>query len=250
MLFVDSEGNEVDRIIGFLNPTEYLLRLNDIVHKRNTLDDYLTRYEKGESGADIVAAIATKYENRKNDDRAAEFYSILITNYPDPSSDLYQDGQFFLARYEFTKGNDNALKDYVTDNPNSPFHFDAYRKMVYHYANTKDLKKELAAYQDMLSALPDNPSALNSYAWRMAEIDTNLKDALQKVRKAVLLTTDDPDRQAGIIDTEAEVLWKMKRFDEAIKAIERAITIDPKNQYYQDQKEKFLDSKKAESQSA
>ena len=48
----------MDRIIGFLTPTEYLLRLNDIVHKRNTLDDYLARYEKGESGADIVAAIA------------------------------------------------------------------------------------------------------------------------------------------------------------------------------------------------
>ena len=122
--------------------------------------------------------------------------------------------------------------------------------MVYHYANTEELKKELAAYQDMLSALPDNSSALNSYAWRMAEIDTNLKDALLKARKAVVLTADDPERQAGIIDTEAEVLWKMKRFEEAIEAIERAITIDPDNQYYQDQKEKFLESKKAESQSA
>jgi len=136
------------------------------------------------------------------------------------------------------------------DSPDSPFHFDAYRKMVYHYANTEEREKELAAYQDMLSALPENPSALNSYAWRMAEIDTNLKDALLKARKAVVLTADDPVRQAGIIDTEAEVLWKMKRFEGAIEAIERAITIDPDNQYYQDQKEKFLESRKAESQSA
>ena len=30
MLFVDSEGNEVDRIIGFVPPTEYLLLLKDI----------------------------------------------------------------------------------------------------------------------------------------------------------------------------------------------------------------------------
>ena len=227
-----------------------MLRLNDIIHKRNTLDDYLARYKKGELSADIVAAIATKYKHRKENEKAAEFYSILINKYPDPSSDLYQNGKFFLATHEFTKGDDDALRDYVADNPDSPFHFDAYRKMVYHYADTEQRDKELTAYEEMLSSSPNDPSALNSYAWRMAEIDTNLKDALQKARKAVVLTANDPDRQAGIIDTEAEVLWKMKRFDEAIEAIERAITIDPDNQYYQDQKEKFLESKKAESQSA
>ena len=68
--------------------------------------------------------------------------------------------------------------------------------------------------------------------------------------EAVVLTADDPNRQAGIIDTEAEVLWKMGRFDEAIEAIERALAIDPKSQYYKNQKEKFIESRKAASQSA
>ena len=111
-------------------------------------------------------------------------------------------------------------------------------------------EKELSTYKEMLSIFPDDPRALNSYAWRMAEIETNLEDALQKVRKAVVLTADEPDRQAGIIDTEAEVLWKLKHHDEAIETIERAISIDPDNQYYQSQKEKFLESKKSVSQSA
>ena len=65
LLFVDDKGNEVDRIIGFLPPTEYLLRLEDIVNKRNTLDDLLIRYERGEISSDMVAAIATKYKDRK-----------------------------------------------------------------------------------------------------------------------------------------------------------------------------------------
>ena len=240
----------MDRIIGFLTPTEYLLRLNDIVHKRNTLDDYLARYKKGEISSDIIAAIATKYENRKENDNAAEFYSILIKNYPDPSSDLYQNGRFFLAVHEFSIGNDDALRNYVSNNPDSPFYFDAYRKMVYHYANTEEREKELAAYEDMLYALPDNPSALNSYAWRMAKIETNLEDALIKVRKAVSLTADDPQKQANIIDTEAEVLWKLKRYDKAIETIDKSIFIDPENQYFKDQKSKFLESKQTEPKSA
>jgi len=84
----------------------------------------------------------------------------------------------------------------------------------------------------------------------MAEIEFNLEDALIKVQKAIEITADDQNRQANIIDTKAEVLWKLKRFDKAIEAIERAITIEPDNQYFRDQKEKFIQSKKEESQSA
>ena len=249
LLFVDAEGKEVDRIIGFLPPTEYLLRIEDIVKKRNTLSDYLTRYNQGVISADIIAAIAMKYEDRKENEKAAEFYSILISDFPDPTSEYYKKGNFFLASHEFIKGNENALKDYVSDNPDSPFHFDAYRKMVYHYANTEQREKELSTYSEMLSLFPEDPGVLNSYAWRMAEIETNLEDALLKVRKAVVITADDPGRQAGIIDTEAEVLWKMNRFNEAIEAIERAISIESDNQYFKDQKEKFLESKRTNSKS-
>jgi len=250
LLFVDSEGKEVDRIIGFLPPTEYLLRIEDIAHKRNTLNDYLARYENGEVSADIIAGIALKYKDRKENDKAVEFYSILIKDYPDPSSDYYNQGKFFLASHEFINGNDNALKNYVADAPNSPFHFEAYRKMVYHYADTEQIDEELDTYREMLSLFPDDPDALNSYAWRMAEIETNLEDALLKVRRAVVITSNDPNQQANIIDTEAEVLWKLKRHDEAIDVIEKAITIEPDNQYFRDQKEKFIASKKTASLSA
>jgi len=72
---------------------------------------------------------------------------------------------------------------------------------------------------------------------------------LVKVKRAVELSADNPNGQANIIDTEAEVLWKLKRFDAAIDAIEKAIVIDGENQYFKDQKEKFIQSKKGDVQS-
>jgi hypothetical protein len=42
----------------------------------------------------------------------------------------------------------------------------------------------------------------------------------------------------------------LNRFNEAIKTIQKAISIEPDNQYFKDQKEKFLDSKKTASPSA
>tara|TARA_B100001029_G_C15053313_1_gene452431 strand:+ start:1746 stop:2213 length:468 start_codon:yes stop_codon:yes gene_type:complete len=155
-----------------------------------------------------------------------------------------------LASHKFDNGNDNALRDYIKNNENSNFIYSAYRKMAHHYANTENLDKEIKTYNEMVLQFSDKPDALNSYAWRMAEIETNLEDALDKVRRAIMLTADNPKQQANIIDTEAEVLWKMKRYDDAIESINKAISIDPNSEYFKDQKIKFIDSKKGNDQPA
>ena len=243
MLFLDNQGNEIDRIIGFLPPSEYLIRIKDIAKKRNTLNDFLVRYEKGEKNPEMIAAIAMKYEDRNNDEKAAEFYSILINEYSSIENlDYYMKGKFFLAAYEFEKGDEFALKNYIKNNSNSKFQLEAYRKMIFHYVNSSQLDKELLIYNEMLKKFPSDPSVLNSYAWRMAELEINLTDALFRVQKAIMLTNNNSS-QANIIDTEAEVLWKLKRYDEAINSIDRAIKIEPENKYFSDQKEKFIKSK-------
>ena len=43
-----------------------------------------------------------------------------------------------------------------------------------------------------------------------------------------------------ILDTQAEVLWKLKRYSEAVDIINRAIELDPTSDYYTEQKDKFL----------
>ena len=242
LVFLDSEGIEVDRIIGFLPPTEYLLRIKDIAKKKNILNDFLARYEKGEKNIEMIAAIAMKYEDRNENDKAAEYYSILIKEYASDDSDYYIQAKFFLATYNFNNGDEFALKDYIASNPNSKFLLPAYRKMIFYYVDSNQLDKELEVYTEMLNKYPNDPNVLNSYAWRMAELEINLEKALIKVQKAIFLTKNDPD-QANIIDTEAEIFWKLKRYDEAIKSIDRALFIDPDNKYFQDQKEKFLKSK-------
>ena len=196
----------------------------------------------------MIAGIAMKYEDRGDSDNAKEFYSILIKDYPEPSSEYYQRGIYYLATYAFDNGDQVALNTYITSFPESPFIEDAYFTMVYHYADKEMREEELKVYTQMLANFPENTGVLNSYAWRMAEIEINLEDALVKAKRAVELSADDPNSQANIIDTEAEVLWKLKRFDEAINAIEKSIVIDGENQYFKDQKEKFIQSKKEASQ--
>jgi thioredoxin-related protein len=61
LLFVDEKGDEVDRIIGYLPPSEYLARIQDIRNNKHTLDDYISQYENGQADAELIAGIAMKY---------------------------------------------------------------------------------------------------------------------------------------------------------------------------------------------
>jgi len=248
LLFVDNKGNEVDRIIGYLPPAEYLSRIQDIINNKNTLNDYITQYENGEANANLIAGIAMKYEERVDSDNAKKFYSILIKDYPDPTSEYYQRGTYYLASDAFKNGIQMALNAYIVSFPGSPFIKEAFFTMAYHYADKEMKDDELTVYAQMLDHFPDDTGILNSYAWRMTEIGINLEDALVKVKRAVELSEDNPNSQANIIDTEAEVLWKLKRFDEAINAIEKSIMIDGENQYFKNQKDKFIQSKKETNQ--
>ena len=67
--------------------------------------------------------------------------------------------------------------------------------------------------------------------------------ALDKVDLSLSLLNKDDQAYPMVLDTKAEVLWKLEKINEAIQIINQALLIDPENQYYKAQKEKFLNSK-------
>ena len=76
----------------------------------------------------------------------------------------------------------------------------------------------------------------------MSELEMNLKDALLKVNAALLLISFEDKSYPNILDTKAEVLWKMGKAEEAINIINESILLVPDSEYYKAQKEKFLDT--------
>ena len=246
LIFSDSKGNEIDRIIGYMPPEDYLTRIQEISRNRNTLNNYLDRYTRGENTADVLGKIAGKYDDRGDNKNAANYYKILLREFPQDTSQYIEKAKYSLASLAFSEGDYRALNYYIKQNPDSPYIESALFDQIYHFREAENTEKELDAFKNALVHSPDSPGMLNSYAWRMTELELNLEDALEKVKHAVKLTADTPDTQANIIDTEAEVLWKLNRFDEAVEAIDRAIKIDPESDYFQEQREKFIDAKKKE----
>ena len=66
--------------------------------------------------------------------------------------------------------------------------------------------------------------------------------ALQKINIALSIIDENDNNRAMINDTKAEILWKLGETNKAIIIINESIDLDPENQYYQNQKNKFLNS--------
>ena len=240
ILFLNPNGEEIDRFIGYYNSDDYFKKINDIKNNINTLEYFLKQYELYPDSGNIALQIGNKYLERKKIDTAKKYFENVLKSNDSKSS---QEANYKLAFLEYENQNFEPILSFIDNHPNSDFTYSAIRSMTRYYRGILDTVSEITYYEKLIEYFPTDINALNSYAWRMSELNINLGKALKTVQKAVDLSSDSPSSQANILDTEAEVLWKLGRIEEAIIIINKAIIIDPDYTYFQEQKKKFLDSK-------
>ena len=275
ILLLDSEGNEIDRIVGYRPSDEFLNELNRIKNRENTLSDLITRYKKNINNSSVKIDLAEKYilmnlpdsarslldniysyQKKKHQldfsvsfnlsqlyykirslDRSIEILDQIVESGVDSSDIAY----FYRLLYKSKRSSDiDALLEYAELSENIDRKQKSYWQIIRilkKYKREPDLEAEL--YLKVIDLYTSDykylPSLLNSFAWRMTELEKNLDIALVKINKALEYGED-----IKILDTKAEVLWKLNRSEEAVEIIEKCILSDPQNKYYKDQKKKFL----------
>jgi len=244
VVITDSSGEEIDRIIGYLPPNEYLVELRRIIGGRDTY----AALKK------IVAADSTKYEAlyklakkenwRQGRKQTVALWRKLLAVAPD-TSEARAAAAFNLAAVALeTEKDSTALVTYLAQKPPVKFARQAYQLLIRQKRKAKDLKGELYWHLALLAYLDSvglkDVNVLNAYAWRMAELNINLEDALKRVRQAVtLIAPQDSLTKAQVLDTEAEILWKLGRIKEAIVLEQECIKLQPGSSYNVKQLQKF-----------
>jgi uncharacterized Ntn-hydrolase superfamily protein len=92
--------------------------------------------------------------------------------------------------------------------------------------------------QTLKSFLADKDAAasgLNALAWFCATADIYLEESLEAAKRAVDIEPDN----ASILDTLAEVYFRLGKKREALRIIDRALTLDPDDPYLKSQRERF-----------
>ena len=277
ILFLDSKGLEIDRIVGYRPPEEFLSELNRIKNGDNTISEILARYKQNKHHYPTQIDLAEKYVTLNLPDSANSilddiyhkqkkksqldfsvafrisklYYRIgsldtsidLLDQIVDSGVDSSDSGYFYGLLYKAKRDTDtDRLLQYSYLTENIDRKKQAYWQIIRILRKEKkDPDLEADIYQKAVELYDSDykylPSLLNSFAWRMTQLEKKLDVALEKIDLALEYGED-----IKILDTKAEVLWKLKRNDEAVKVIEKCILLDPKKKYYRDQKNKFLGS--------
>ena len=203
----------------------------------------LKKYQQGDRGPDLIDKLAYKSEIKNNDSLSIELYNLILNNQSEYGQNVIERAEFYIAKLALKTDDLSKMNDFIAYYSNSDRIRDAYRQLSSYYKNKKDTLSEIGIIKRTVLIFPDNPSVLNSYAWRLSELNIDLEDALDKIDKALTLTDKNNSSYPNLLDTKAELLFRMDFFDEAIKIIDEAISIDNKSQYYKDQKNKFKKSK-------
>ena len=241
LLFLDSNKNEIDRFYGSYDASAFLKKLKNIKIGENTLPALQAEYKKGNHSVENLSQLAEKYSERSNDSLATSLHNQILQSKNLPIN-LFYKSKLYLSIQALKKNDSSMLESYLEQYPDSPQLKDAVNQLLGFYKINNDLDKELAYFQKYINQLSSDPWFLNQFAWRMTELNQNLDLALEKINMALSIIGQNEKGIANIIDTKAEILWKMGKTSEAIEVINEAILYDPTNTYYQEQKNKFIQS--------
>tara|TARA_B100001996_G_scaffold307392_1_gene248764 strand:+ start:2723 stop:3745 length:1023 start_codon:yes stop_codon:yes gene_type:complete len=241
IIFLDKEKNEIDRFYGFYPPNDFILKLNNILSGDHTFPDLLTKYKLGDNSSSTIFELAKKYFSRGEYDDALQLYEKVLEN-KDLSYNMFHETNYSIGMIKLKNNESNNLEKYIRQYPESFLLKQSIINLLMYYKFNFLEKKELDLYNKYIDRFSNDPLFLNQYSWRMTELNINLDNALQKINLSLSLIENDDKNQAMINDTKAEVYWKLGEVDKAIITINESISIDPDNQYYINQKEKFLNS--------
>ena len=241
IVFLDQDGIEIDRFAGYVPAYEFINKMNDVLIGENILSSYLEQYNQGNHTAELVKKLANKYNDKGEYKIALRYYKELSKTANLSLSD-FNVAKYHIASLSLKDNNTDLIIEYLEQYKDSEYFERATYDLIDYYKANQMEFEELSIYKLYLQHFMENSNFLNTYAWRMTELNRNLDDALDKVNLSLSLIDENNQMYPMILDTKAEVLWKLDKTDEAIEVIDKAILLDSESQYYKAQKEKFLNS--------
>lgn len=240
MVFIDSNNNELERLYGYYPPEDFINKLENINNGINTFSDLHGKYLLGDKSAETMFVLASKASLRGDDSLSMMLYKNVIIH-KNVSWDMFHKSKLGLGKI-YLKNDRLDIKDYIQEFPESPLIKESVKLLLNYYQSKGMQTEEINLYKNYIDKFIDDPWFLNQFSWRMSELEIDLENALQKINISLDMIIEDKEKRAMILDTKAEIFWKMKRIDDAIITINQSIELDSENSYYQNQKNKYLQS--------
>jgi thioredoxin-related protein/Tfp pilus assembly protein PilF len=244
IMFFDKDGNEIDRVVGYeaAAPFARSLEVASAGGSKAVIVDVESAHPTTDATKWLVAANYYNQQN-ENDKALAAFRKVLAL---DPDNKLGLNAEATYAVGFLSSGDEEVkiLTDALQKYPNEVDADQANRFLLGHDFKSNHPEDAARRMDQWAMSHPKDAATFNYFAWTAAEKGIDLDKADEYAKRAVILA-DNPQDKASVMDTRAEVLYKMGKNSEASAVESTALSLlDPakdKKLYAEltKQKEKF-----------
>ncbi|MFQ5674656.1 MAG: tetratricopeptide repeat protein, partial [bacterium] len=122
VLFLNSEGAEIDRIVGLFRKEDYFKTIQDYAHGKNTFAALLSRLPHEKNNATLNFKIGKKYRERGSWKQATQYYEKALSyeKYAKDRAIWWDIGIAYFKLGEFRKA-EKAISKAVELDPDNPY---------------------------------------------------------------------------------------------------------------------------------
>lgn len=248
ILFLDGNGNEVDRLIGYYPEKDFFATMKDYNTGKNTFADLRKRLEKDPNDIPANLSMAEKQMSLSNYDEAKKLLYKIIEIDPGDLSGKIDKAKYDLATLSDSDHIINDLETFIKQNPESPSVKDAYVSMAetYYYSKNDEANAD-KTYKEAFILFPNDDGLnssfgqyLNSKAVSLADKGTSTEDyqnGLSLIEQALPYLKGTVNEGSSYY-IQSKLYYNLKEYDKALGSIDKALKIFNR-QLYKDMKVKI-----------
>lgn len=221
ILLIKSDGEEIDRLLGYMPPDQFLKTLEDYLKGVNTMAALKAELAENPNNPAGQYQMAQKYSMQGDLVGASPYYKKMLDL--DPENQHADEATFYVAMNEFRTTKDPAqLNAFAEKYPNSSYTGPAVMSVANSYVKEKKYDQAQKQFDLYFAKHPDAAMDMNNVAWKLAEQKALLDYAATLAGKAVSLATKDEEK-AMYLDTQATVEFNRGNASRAISLEEQAL---------------------------
>ena len=159
VLVLKPNGMEIDRIVGYLPPVEFVTAIVNAMSGIGTLDDLLNRLARKPKDIELTYEIGQKYRWRGDYDKAATYFQEVMMLDVNNGKKMAAQAAFNLGHMQYKKKNYTAAvaswRDMIKAYPQDSTGIEAQLMIALSYQNAKDFKQAKAEFKSFLKKYPN-----------------------------------------------------------------------------------------------
>ncbi|MEI5677737.1 MULTISPECIES: tetratricopeptide repeat protein [unclassified Mesorhizobium] len=204
-----------------------LLQLAAVAEQQENAEEAIELYRRVPADSSLKRAaelqLGLNLADLKRHDEAITHLKALLDESPDDMRAYLALGGVYSSKEDYRSAAD--IYDKAVERLKTP---DASNWNIYYqrgiaYERLKEWPKAEPNFREALKLMPNQPQVLNYLGYSWVDMNMNLDEGLDMIRKAVDLRPSD----GYIVDSLGWAYYRLNRFDEAVTELERAVSLKP-----------------------